>query len=79
MTMMIDRATLVLKNEPESAARMQEILDYVIDQYKPETTRYSYELSDDLPEYLPVNIADQLSAQKRDGGPNAVYLVVWMD
>ena len=36
----------------------------------------TWHFSDVLPEGVPVDSADQLSAYKRDAGPGAIYLVI---
>jgi hypothetical protein len=79
MTKMLNRATVVLKKEPDSVEKIEEVLEYVMAKYDLDVKKYTYEVLDELPEDLPTAVADQLSAQKRDGGPDSVYLVLWMD
>ena len=68
-------ATVVLTHTPETT-RLVEIVDGLAEDIGESGQKVSYIISDTLPPGLPIGHQDQLSAQKRDSGPDAVYLVV---
>lgn len=67
------RTILVLNTRP-SDERCDEIAAYEAEGYK----TFWWKISQDLPEEVNVSSADQLAACKKDAGPDAVYLTVWM-
>lgn len=66
-------ATVLLTHTPTDE-RLHEIVEYVVNEYFPEKD-YGYELTYDLPEDTPVDVADQFIAQMRDT-PGSILLIV---
>lgn len=67
-------ATLLLKTTPDQE-RIQEIAASMAAVHFPER-EYSFRLSRSVPEGLPVDVSDQLSAGIRDLPEDAVFLLV---
>lgn len=70
------RTTAVL-NKRLNDVQMLDVVDFILDEYEA-LGLISWEVRDDLPEGIGVDVYDQLEATKRDAGEDACYLIVWM-
>lgn len=66
-------ATLLLNHTP-APERLEEIAKSVAEEYFPDT-EYDYTLAHELPQGTPVDVADQLTAQKNQT-PDAIYFIL---
>ena len=75
---MAHRAVLVLSGTPDQE-QAEKIAQYVAQEYSDDDQRYIiWYLDDELPPWVTVAQGDQLSAHKRDSGPEACYMAVAM-
>lgn len=78
MSVMIQRAIVVLNTRPE-AEREKELAALVVENYaEDDITEYSWELSDFLPAKVGDDVADELIEIRHSSGPDSCYMIVWM-
>lgn len=59
--------------------RAEEVAGAYVKKHVDGAERFWYEVMDNLPIGVSVDLADQLQAYRRDAGETARYLVVWVD
>lgn len=75
---MAQKAALVVTGDHTRDSH-EEIAWRIAEQYGDETVEVvAWETSDELPDWISVGLADQLTAHKRDAGPEAKYMLVFM-
>lgn len=70
------RMTMILSSEPDECTAQEVALAAV--EVAQGISLLSWEVSQDVPEDMGVDVRDQLCATLRDSGPEACVLVVWV-
>jgi hypothetical protein len=76
----VRRVIVVLSTTPDGFDEEYFYANKVRESYEPDLDDIDWEVLDDIAQIEDLNVgaADQLSAHKRDSGPNSCYLVVRM-